>query len=257
MSDKCLACGNVIPCRATIPIDGGGIYDTGMCTVCVGGALEWAAKMARMNVVDVKVGDQSPAKPEEDFVAVKSPTCAGCQSRQTLEFCAVCHNGNHYKPKPEPELPKSACSSCGSHAWMEDGSGWRCACGVFRLVGVSFSEKKPEPAKLEPSVEAVEALRSELSTYTDGMKDMIMKRCKECHQPTLNEPPICLSCYCRMNHPVRKEPEDYKTLYHELVMSVARAYPGETLHQTALRYIQQAETGTSGEASQTKKEKPQ
>ena len=211
MSDKCLACGAMIPDRR--------LDDIRLCDKCLNG-IAWAAKMARSEY--------------EEKVA-----------------CGA------IKPKPEPELPKSACSSCGSHAWMEDGSGWRCACGVLRLGGVSFSEKKPEPAKLEPSAEAVEALRSELSTYTDGMKDMIMKRCKECHQPTLNEPPICLSCYCRMNHPVRKEPEDYKTLYHELVMSVARAYPGETLHQTALRYIQQAETGTSGEASQTKKEKPQ
>lgn len=47
--------------------------------------------------------------------------------------------------------------------------------------------------------------------------------------------------------------KDYRTLYYELIMAVARKYPGETRHQTALRYIQRAETTTSGEACQSEK----
>lgn len=35
----------------------------------------------------------------------------------------------------------------------------------------------------------------------------------------------------------------YKALYHELLFAVGNKYPGETRHQTALRYIQQAERG--------------
>ena len=37
------------------------------------------------------------------------------------------------------------------------------------------------------------------------------------------------------------ETPDYKALHTELIMAVVRRYPGETRHQTALRYIQQAE----------------
>src|SRR5690349_13637758 len=38
--------------------------------------------------------------------------------------------------------------------------------------------------------------------------------------------------------------EDYKALYMELLYAVARKWPGETRHQTALRYIQRAESQT-------------
>jgi hypothetical protein len=43
-------------------------------------------------------------------------------------------------------------------------------------------------------------------------------------------------------------PEDaVRDLYHELIYAVARAYPGESRHQTALRYIRQAEElGSAG-----------
>ena len=37
---------------------------------------------------------------------------------------------------------------------------------------------------------------------------------------------------------------DYKALYHELLFGVGNKWPGETRHQTALRYIQQAERGS-------------
>jgi hypothetical protein len=42
---------------------------------------------------------------------------------------------------------------------------------------------------------------------------------------------------------------DYAALeakYHELIMAVGNAYPDETRHQTALRYIQQAEVSGLG-----------
>ena len=36
---------------------------------------------------------------------------------------------------------------------------------------------------------------------------------------------------------------DYKSLYTELIMAVVHRWSGETRHQTALRYIQQADAG--------------
>jgi len=36
-------------------------------------------------------------------------------------------------------------------------------------------------------------------------------------------------------------PDEYKGKYHELIMAVSRKHPNETRHETALRYIQQAE----------------
>lgn len=38
-----------------------------------------------------------------------------------------------------------------------------------------------------------------------------------------------------------KELDRIQMLYNELIMGVARKWPGETRHQTALRYIQEAE----------------
>lgn len=37
--------------------------------------------------------------------------------------------------------------------------------------------------------------------------------------------------------------------YAELIMAVARKFPGETRHQTALRYIQEAEQRTASEGA--------
>ena len=37
---------------------------------------------------------------------------------------------------------------------------------------------------------------------------------------------------------------NWSDLYHELLYAVGNKHPGETRHQTALRYIQQAERGS-------------
>lgn len=39
--------------------------------------------------------------------------------------------------------------------------------------------------------------------------------------------------------------QDYKHLYHELLYAVASKWPDETRHQTALRYIMNAERGSN------------
>lgn len=36
--------------------------------------------------------------------------------------------------------------------------------------------------------------------------------------------------------------KSYYELYHELIMEVAKKYPGETRHETARRYIRERET---------------
>jgi hypothetical protein len=47
---------------------------------------------------------------------------------------------------------------------------------------------------------------------------------------------------------------DYKSLYFELLFAVGHKHPGESRHQTALRYIRQAEQ-QSAQDSGTKQEK--
>jgi DNA repair ATPase RecN len=47
----------------------------------------------------------------------------------------------------------------------------------------------------------------------------------------------------------KAEVQRLRAAYDELIMAVARKYPGESRHQTALRYIQRAET-PSGESAQ-------
>ena len=41
-----------------------------------------------------------------------------------------------------------------------------------------------------------------------------------------------------------RDAEKWKRLYHELIMEVASKYPNETRHETALRYIREAEHKT-------------
>ena len=50
------------------------------------------------------------------------------------------------------------------------------------------------------------------------------------------------------------EPEQPHTLYQELLYAVGNKYPGESRHQTALRYIRQAEQHVGGPASSTRGE---
>lgn len=50
----------------------------------------------------------------------------------------------------------------------------------------------------------------------------------------------CLACWQESEAGADDAP-DYKALHTELIMAVARKYPGETRHQTALRYINEAE----------------
>lgn len=47
------------------------------------------------------------------------------------------------------------------------------------------------------------------------------------------------------------EPSERETLYNELILAVGNKYPGETRHQTALRYITNAERthGPSADAA--------
>jgi hypothetical protein len=46
-----------------------------------------------------------------------------------------------------------------------------------------------------------------------------------------------------------KEADRWKTLYHELLLSVESVHEGETRHETALRYIRERETHSNGPTS--------
>lgn len=84
------------------------------------------------------------------------------------------------------------------------------------------------------------------------------------------EPPFCPTLACAhelltlandtkrhidtvLSHNPPPKEVDYKEKYHELLYAVGTKYPGETRHQTALRYIQRAESPTNhGPAQQEK-----
>lgn len=44
---------------------------------------------------------------------------------------------------------------------------------------------------------------------------------------------------------IQQAREEAREPYHELILAVGNKYEGETRHETALRYIRQAEQGTS------------
>lgn len=48
---------------------------------------------------------------------------------------------------------------------------------------------------------------------------------------------------------IAKEREEASEKYHELILAVGNKHPNETRHETALRYIRQAEEGSSEAAS--------
>ena len=65
-------------------------------------------------------------------------------------------------------------------------------------------------------------------------------------------PPSALPLYAALAEP---EPDAIAAKYNELLMAVWHKYPGETRHETALRYITQAEW-QSATADQAKEVKP-
>jgi len=56
------------------------------------------------------------------------------------------------------------------------------------------------------------------------------------------------------NHPIfrlAKESDELKKKYNELIMAVERKWDGETRHETALKYIKQAEAQIAASAKET------
>lgn len=53
-----------------------------------------------------------------------------------------------------------------------------------------------------------------------------------------------------LNAPNNNLIDDFKAKYHELLFAVGKKYPNETRHETALRYIQQAEAESSNATKQ-------
>lgn len=58
------------------------------------------------------------------------------------------------------------------------------------------------------------------------------------------DPAHCEACRSAAERPA---PTDFKALYHELLFAVERKFPGESRHETALKYIRAAENETCRE----------
>ena len=65
-------------------------------------------------------------------------------------------------------------------------------------------------------------------------------QCRRCEQASISSSPASAG-----SAPVRITQDTY-SLYMELIMAVARCFPGESRHATALRYIQEAERRAGG-----------
>jgi hypothetical protein len=59
------------------------------------------------------------------------------------------------------------------------------------------------------------------------------------------------------NRQIRSEGEylDLQSNYYELLYAVSKKYPGESRHQTALRYIREGDTGCTSNTAQQGDEK--
>lgn len=69
------------------------------------------------------------------------------------------------------------------------------------------------------------------------MSDRLERACHNCTEPVL----VCADCMFKELPALPPEPSSVQDLYNELLYAVARKFPGETRHQTALRYIREAE----------------
>lgn len=88
------------------------------------------------------------------------------------------------------------------------------------------------------------------------------EHCQHCGYPLPTEP-VCPNCRSPIDAAAWLAfltdsivvPTDLEKKYSELLYAVARKYPGESRHQTALRYIMEREQEPHGEAgSQAKAE---
>lgn len=52
---------------------------------------------------------------------------------------------------------------------------------------------------------------------------------------------ICKKCGCWRSSEIRNNYPKLQAKYNELIFEVCRKFPGESRHQTALRYIREAE----------------
>lgn len=76
-----------------------------------------------------------------------------------------------------------------------------------------------------------------------------LKPCIKCGDKDWMAGPECKVCGRKgsanevlTSHKLADSEPDIEALYYELLYAVASAYPDESRHETALRYIQQAET---------------
>ena len=85
----------------------------------------------------------------------------------------------------------------------------------------------------------------EMETILTNLKTLAESKRESC----CSSPPPCSAS------PVAQPPRDVSELYHELLYAVERKFPGESRHETALRYIRDTEERVC-EAGSCKKNKP-
>jgi len=99
-------------------------------------------------------------------------------------------------------------------------------------------ECRPDVHKIFNQQGEGEFTEAKLKELTKGMFN-----CEKCGKRGSLFNGLCEKCY-------PPEQEDISKKYYELIMAVGNKYPGETRHQTALRYIRQAEHGNDQPAKE-------
>jgi predicted nucleic acid-binding Zn-ribbon protein len=126
------------------------------------------------------------------------------------------------------EVIKHICQKCGSEMrkWFNQQifEGWHCSdCG--------YDEPQSKEVEIVEEIKSIfsDAMGSEPVEYDsrlDNWLDVLVKQIKSDTESR-----------------VRREMVEIENKYQELIMAVGNKYPGETRHQTALRYIKNAEVG--------------
>ncbi len=88
-----------------------------------------------------------------------------------------------------------------------------------------------------------------ITCRSDGTEEGMKTRCVKCGRATGDLPNAAGQGRREATYPepagsaslVAQPPRDVSELYHELLYAVARKFPGESRHETALRYIRDTE----------------
>lgn len=150
------------------------------------------------------------------------------------------------------------CPLCGGKLWMKEFDrhsqyAGRCDCGFHgpikpsKLEAVAACNRRATPPGVEMVPEGtIDAICRLVSQYQVGMD------CGEQGHLDGIEELIEFVAHRAAQKGEEAEAPDYKALYHELLYQVGIKHPGETRHQTALRYLKNAENSQDNAPHQAK-----